>query len=113
MSHPLVRSSVALLFLMTIAQVAPGQAAKRPAERIKDVPVRYQDLDLRKDTDVQVLLGRIERAAWRACGGNHKFHLSYELRPRQTAEVFEECRRQAVERAVASIDAIRGMRAGG
>jgi len=91
-----------LIVFMTIAQSA---LALSTPERVASITVRFSDLDLRKDADVQVLLGRLQRAAYKACGGNPRFHPSYVLMPHQTAMVFHQCRRDAIARAAASIDA--------
>jgi len=95
---------LAALFLSaTIAQSALAGAP--PPLTIGRVQVPYADLDLRRAADAQVLLGRLERAAFKACGGNPKFHPSYEATPRRTVEVFQECRRNAVAAAVAKVGA--------
>jgi UrcA family protein len=100
------RYSVAALFLIaTIAQTALARAANKPPNWIADVRVRYADLDPRKDADARILLERFERAAIHACGGNPKLHRSYEIMPRRTVEIFQQCQRDAIARAVAKVDA--------
>jgi UrcA family protein len=97
---------LATLFLSTtIAQSALAGAPTSTELRLGHVPVRYHDLDLRKEADAQVLLGRLESAAVTACGGNPRFHPSYELMPKRTVEVFQECRRNAVATAVTKVGA--------
>jgi hypothetical protein len=44
------------------------------------------------------MLERLKRAAYHACGGNPRFYLTYEVMPRQTVEVFRECREEASPR---------------
>lgn len=105
MSHPIRPLFVALFLLTTIAQAVLTQAAESRSVRIADVRVRFHDLDLRKDTDAQILLARLGRAAITACGGNPAFHHSSELMPSRTVEVFQECRNEAVARAVAAVGA--------
>jgi UrcA family protein len=100
------RPILPLILSLTIAQSAlalPHTATQ--LERIASINVRVADLDLQDDADVQVLLGRLERAAIKACGGNPRFHASYDLMPRHTTEVFRKCRHDAIARAVATIDA--------
>jgi UrcA family protein len=102
MSRPILT----ILLSLAIAQSAlavPNTASQ--GDRIRSISVRLDDLNLRNDTDVQVLLGRLNRAAVRACGGNPKFHPTYALVPRFTTKVFQECRHEAIARAVATIDA--------
>lgn len=79
--------------------------AERPPERVGTIAVSYRDLDLRKEGDARILLTRLEHAAFTACGGNPKQHFTYESTPDRTVAVFQACRRAAVARAVAAIDA--------
>jgi UrcA family protein len=94
--------AAALILSATIAQSA---FANSKTERIDSITVRVSDLDLQKDADVQTLLGRLQRAAVKACGGNPRFHPSYALMPRHTTEVFQQCRRNAIATAVTTIGA--------
>jgi UrcA family protein len=94
--------SAMLVVSVTIAQSA---LALSHAERVASIAVPFSDLDLRNDADAQVLLGRLQRAAFKACGGSPRFHPSYSLMPRHTAAVFAQCRRDAIAKAVATIDA--------
>ena len=98
--------TIAAVVCATIAQSAlalPHTATK--TERIASVSVPVADLDLRKDADVQVLLGRLERAALKACGGNPRFNPSYDSTPGYVTKVFSDCRHHAIARAVATIGA--------
>jgi UrcA family protein len=92
-------------FLVLPMGAAMAAEPERKLEEIGNVRVNYDDLDLRQDTDVRVLLGRLEKAAWRACGGDPKFHSSYSKRPAHTAKVYQECREQAITAAVDRINA--------
>ncbi len=105
MSHPIRSLFVASFLLTTVAHAVLSQAAESRPIRIADVHVRFHDLDLRDDADAQILLDRLERAAITACGGNPVFHGSYELMPRRTVEVFQQCRDEAVARAVDAVGA--------
>jgi UrcA family protein len=95
--------SAAAVCCATIAQSALALPSTSKVERVASITVRLSDLDLHNDADVQVLLGRLQRAAFKACGGEPRWHPSYVLMPRHTVAVFEQCRRDAVARAVAAI----------
>jgi len=102
----MLRPILPIMLSLTIAQSAlalPHTATQ--GERIASINVPVSDLDLQDDADVQVLLGRLERAAVKACGGNPRFHPSYDLVPRYTIQVFRSCQHDAIARAVATIDA--------
>ena len=94
----------ALLFL-AINSVAQARQTSPEKRLVGSVRVAYADLDLSQDADVRLLLGRIEKAAYRACGGNPRRHPSYSLMPNHTEAVFKNCREDAIARAVGVIDA--------
>ena len=94
----------ALVFLA----INPTAQAKLPQVEkvlVGTVRVAYSDLDLTRKTDVEVLLGRIEQAAYRACGGNPRRHPSYAVMPDRTEAVFKDCREDAITRAIVAVDA--------
>ena len=93
--------------LLCLAIVPAAQATLPSAEKelVGTVRVTYADLDLTRRADVEILLGRIENAAYRACGGNPRRHSSYDMTPSYTAAVFKECREDAIARAIGVIDA--------
>jgi UrcA family protein len=99
------RSLFLIATLVIAATIAQSALATSKPERIASITVRLSDLDLQKDTDVQTLLGRLQRAAVQACGGNPRFHPSYSLMPRRTAQVFQQCRRDAIATAATTIGA--------
>lgn len=72
---------------------------------LASVTVAYSDLDLSREADARTLLERIVQAAYRACGRNPRHHPAYEVMPQYTKAVFEECRNDAVTRAVTTIGA--------
>jgi len=72
---------------------------------IGKVHVGLNDLDLTRESDVRALLDRLKQAAYRACGGDPKKHNNYRTRPEQTVRAYEECRENAVKRAVDQIGA--------
>jgi len=102
-----VRHVCAVLFLATAgtALAGRGQPPGEPIERIAGVQVSYQDLDLHEESGARAMLERLQRAAVTACGGNPKWYLTYEIMPKRTVDVFQSCRRNAIARAVAHIDA--------
>ena len=112
MSRSIRRSLVTLFVaLTTMAQAMVADAGSRRNESVGRLPVRYHDLDLQKEADAQTLLQRIEHAAGLACGGNPKFQPTYDLMPRHTTAVFNDCRLNAVTRAVAAVNAAKLWRA--
>lgn len=88
---------------LTLASTARAEPSAEKLELVGRVPVSYADLEPEKEADARVLLGRLQRAAYTACGGSPQFHPSFELMPRKTRQVFEDCRRSAIHRAVDAI----------
>jgi UrcA family protein len=95
----------AALLCLAIIPAAHATLPSAEKERVASVRVAYADLDLTRQADVQILLGRIEKAAYRACGGNPRRHSSYDMTPSYTTTVFKECREDAIARAIDAIDA--------
>jgi UrcA family protein len=93
--------------LLLCFAINPAAQATASAEKklVRAVHVAYADLDLTREADVQLLLGRIENAAYRACGGDPRQHPSHSVIPRRTEAVFKECREEAIARAVGTINA--------
>jgi UrcA family protein len=99
----------AVAVAVAVSVFASCAFAAPPVEKMESVgrvQVSYHDLDLQKEADARVLLKRLERAAYRACGGNPKLYLSYRVIPDRTVEVFKECREEAVARAVAAVHSV-------
>jgi UrcA family protein len=86
--------------LSPVSRSAPPDA--KP-ELVGQVHVDLKGLDLQNPADARTLLARIEKAAYRACGGNPKFAWSYDGMPARTVEVYELCREGAVRRAIDQI----------
>jgi len=86
--------------------VQPAQAESRPAKRnfVASESVVFTDLDLTRESDARVLLGRIQDAAYRVCGGDPRNHVGYDLMPGRIELAFRECREEAVGRAIATVD---------
>jgi UrcA family protein len=88
---------------LTLVSIARSEPPAEKMELVEKKPVSYAGLDLEKEADARVLLGRLQQAAYHACGGNPRFHPSYTLMPKKTTQVFESCRTNAIDRAVKSI----------
>jgi UrcA family protein len=63
--------------------------------------VHYGDLNLDAERDAKIMLQRIERAAKKACGG----HATFSSYTGSLDHTFEECRGQAIQRAVKQLGA--------
>ena len=63
--------------------------------------VHYGDLNLNLEQDAKIMLQRIERAAKKACGG----HATFSSYTGSLDHTFEECRGQAIQRAVNQLGA--------
>jgi len=99
---------IALFCLMPLSLAASSPPLDDEPDKVDiigSISVPYHDLDLRIEAEARKLLTRLERAAVRACGGNPMWHSLYQVAPDYTVAVFKECRRDAVARAVARIDA--------
>ena len=95
----------AALAATLLGSAAWSQTPEPKSQIIGKVHVELKDLDLRNPADARTLLERLKQAAYRACGGNPKVHNSYRTRPEQTLKVYEECRANAVKRAIDQIGA--------
>jgi UrcA family protein len=104
--RPLTPASAA--FTLALTMLSPVTWCKPPEaqpELVGQVRVGSKGLDLQNPADARTLLTRIEKAAYRACGGNPKFTWSYHLMPERTVEVYELCREGAVKRAIDQVGA--------
>jgi UrcA family protein len=63
--------------------------------------VYYGDLNLNAEQDAKIMLQRIERAAKKACGG----HATFSSYRGSLDHTFEECRGEAIQRAVKQLGA--------
>jgi len=95
-------AALALTLLSSTAWSSPPESK---LQAVGKVHVELKDLDLRNPADAHTLLERLKQAAYRACGGDAKLHNSYRTRPEQTLKVYEECRVDAVKRAIDQISA--------
>jgi UrcA family protein len=93
-------------FTLALAMLSPVTWSRPPdakPELVGQVRVDLKGLDLQDPADARTLLTRIEKAAYRACGGNPKFAWSYDSLPVRTVEVYELCRESAIRRAIDQI----------
>jgi len=95
----------AVLALTLLGSTAWSHPPEPKLQVIGKVHVELKDLDLQNPADARTLLDRLKQAAYRACGGDAKLHNSYRTRPEQTLKVYEECRVNAVKRAIDQIGA--------
>jgi UrcA family protein len=96
---------VAALAATLLSSVAWSNPPEPKLQIVGKVHVELKDLNLQNPADAHTLLERLNQAAYRACGGNPKAHNSYRTRPEQTLKVYEECRVNAVKRAIDQIGA--------
>lgn len=99
------RASIPAWAALVCLAIPAAQADTRPEKKmlVASVRVTYADLDLTQREDAQTLLGRIQDAAYRACGGDPRRHMNYDVMPTRVQAVFKECREDAVARAIAEI----------
>lgn len=99
---------VVAAFTLALTMLSPVTWCKPPEEKpelVGQVRVALEGLDLQSPADARSLLTRIEKAAYRACGGNPKVTSAYDLQPARTVEVYKLCREGAVKRAIDQIGA--------
>lgn len=95
----------AALFFLAINPAAQAEVPSAEKKKVRSVRVAYADLDLTRQADVEILLGRIEKAAYRACGGDPRWHPNYDVMPNYTEAAYKECREDAIARAIGAVDA--------
>ena len=93
------------LVLTMLPCVTWSKPPEAKPELVGQVRVELTGLDLQNPADARTLLVRIEKAAYRACGGNPKLTWTYDLLPERTVEVYEQCREGAIKRAIDQIGA--------
>ena len=101
--------SVRLSFIAAIGALAATQGAVAAPQakgiEVGRVTVSYRDLDLSALGDARVLLTRLQKAAFQACGGDPRLSPDYDLMGPAVERVYRECRKNAVSRAVTTVDA--------
>jgi UrcA family protein len=86
--------TTALVALIGLGGIASAQPAQKDA---KQEAVSYGDLDLSRDAAAQIFISRIHAAADRVCGGKP------DQRDMGEWGAYQACVKQAMDRAVASI----------
>jgi len=99
--------SVKLVAVAGVAILASAQFAHAESSKltfVDSVRVNYSDLNLRTDAGARAMYSRLEKAAYRVCGDDPRWHPAYKIRPHHVKEVFRECREDALSRAVAAVN---------
>jgi UrcA family protein len=104
MFHRLKLAVVAGIATTAFGMSMSAMSAETPRVRAYSVKVNYSDLDLTKEEDARQMLDRLERAASTVCGGNERFYGAHKSFTGRAARFFEECRDEALSRAVATVD---------
>jgi UrcA family protein len=102
MFRPITLTVIAAIGMAT--HVSTARAEVQKLVPIASVRVNYSDLDIQNENDARLLLERIDRAAYKACGGDPRWHPQYRQIPRRVNQTYLECRQAAVSRAVAEVD---------
>jgi UrcA family protein len=97
--------AAAAVLLFAVNPAAHAWQPSSQTQLVRTERVTYADLDLSRQADAQILLGRIKKAAYRACGGDPRRHPSYTLLSRRVEMAYKDCREDAIARAIDSIDA--------
>jgi UrcA family protein len=98
-------SLVAAISLAAAADSALASVSQTKLVVVDRVTVSYDDLDLSAPADTRVLLTRLEKAAFRACGGDPRTNVDYGMMGPRLEKMYRECRVNAVSRAVVEVDA--------
>lgn len=102
---PGILATATLTALTLLAPAAFGAEPNDKTQLIGKVHVDLKNLNLANAADARTLLERLKQAAYDACGGDPKLNNTYKTRPEQTVRVYEECREDAVKRAIDQIGA--------
>lgn len=91
---------IAAALVAAVASPALARTVETGAQATTSIAVSSTGLDLTNKGDARLMLGRIDRAALSACGASEFSVREYQAAVRRTA-----CYREAMDRAVASVDA--------
>lgn len=101
--------SIRFPIIAAIGIVAAVQSAHATSltERVEvgRVTVNYADLNLGSVADAHALLARLQKAAYRACGGDPRLDPNYDLMAPHIERSYRQCRNEALSRAVTSVNA--------
>ena len=90
------------IFAATQSAVAASQVK---SVEVRRVTVSYGDLDLGTLGDARVLLTRLQKAAFHACGGDPRLNTDYGIMGPHIEKLYQDCRDDAVARAVDTVNA--------
>lgn len=93
--------NLALIFAFCAFQAKAHADALATLSTQSRFEISYADLNLNNERDARVMLGRIEHAAKKACGG----HASFSSITGGLEASFYECRDKAIRQAVESLSA--------
>lgn len=96
MKDVIVIGGVAMI--LATAGLGAAPAAAGPGDEARTLRVSYADLNLRSDAGARTMMTRIKSASYRVCGV-HRGHVSV------NAWLEQDCRKKAVSKAVADLDA--------
>lgn len=105
MMFRLLKVSVAVVALATLAQGASAQPNSGDRAIAGQATVNYGDLNINNERDANVMLARINHAATHACGGAASFDSNYGVAPGYVRQDFETCRTDAIGKTVAELGA--------
>ena len=101
--------SIRFPLIAAIGVIAAAQSAHATSltERVEvgHVTVAYADLNLSTVADAQALLTRLQKAAYRACGGDPRLDPNYDLMAPHIERSYRQCRAEALSRAVGAVNA--------
>lgn len=101
--------SIGFRLVVALGIIAATQSAfaSKRAEGVEvgRVTVSYSDLDLTALGDAHLMLARLQHAAYKACGGDPRLHPDYDLMWQHVNKVYQDCRNNAVSKAVVEVDA--------
>jgi UrcA family protein len=100
-----IKISVVFIAIVTFAQGAVAQSHPGVGVRVDHAAVSYGDLNLNNARDARVMLERITHAASHACGGMASADPAYDIAPLFADQAFRHCRKRAIEKAVANLNA--------
>lgn len=91
---------IAAAIAAALATPAAARVVEHGTQATTTVAVSSAGLDLNRSVDARMMLGRLDRAALSACGASE-----FSVREYQTAVRRTSCYREAMDRAVAAVDA--------
>lgn len=110
-----ILAGAALAAAMLAAPAAVGGETKANQVKVGAVQVAVSRDALASEAGARELLAQLNAAARRACGGDARRHSSWKTTPDLARRAFDDCRREAVTRAVAELGSAKlaALHAGG